>query len=32
MVKIGNDWDGQIGEEFTKDYYARLRAFFFYVL
>ncbi len=27
MVKIGNDWDGQIGEEFTKDYYARLRAF-----
>lgn len=27
MPKIGNDWDEIIGEEFTKDYYIKLREF-----
>lgn len=27
MVKIGNDWDREIGGEFEKEYYIRLRAF-----
>lgn len=27
MVKLGNDWDNIIGEEFTKEYYLNLRAF-----
>ncbi|MBO4896894.1 MAG: uracil-DNA glycosylase [Clostridia bacterium] len=27
MVKIGNDWDGKISEEFQKPYYLKLRQF-----
>ena len=27
MVKLGNDWDNIIGEEFNKEYYLKLRAF-----
>lgn len=27
MVKLGNDWDNIIGEEFSKEYYLNLRAF-----
>ncbi len=27
MVKLGNDWDRYIGDEFEKPYYAALRAF-----
>lgn len=27
MAKIGNDWDDIIGEEFSKDYYLKLREF-----
>ncbi len=27
MVKLGNDWDNIIGEEFEKEYYLKLRAF-----
>ncbi len=27
MVKLGNDWDNVIGEEFEKDYYLELRQF-----
>jgi len=27
MVKLGNDWDNKIGQEFEKDYYLRLRRF-----
>ncbi|MDP4132600.1 MAG: uracil-DNA glycosylase [Bacillota bacterium] len=27
MVLLGNDWDNIIGDEFTKDYYIKLRAF-----
>lgn len=27
MVKLNNDWDNQIGGEFQKDYYLRLRRF-----
>ena len=27
MVKIGNDWDELLVEEFNKDYYLRLRDF-----
>lgn len=27
MVSIGNDWDELLADEFTKDYYIRLRAF-----
>jgi uracil-DNA glycosylase len=26
-MQIGNDWDNYIGEEFSKDYYKRLRVF-----
>ena len=26
-MKLGNDWDGYIGEEFSKEYYLRLRSF-----
>ena len=27
MVKLNNDWDGKIGQEFEKEYYLRLRRF-----
>ena len=27
MVKIGNDWDEMIQEEFQKEYYIKLREF-----
>ena len=27
MVNIGNDWDRLLGDEFTKDYYLKLREF-----
>lgn len=27
MVKLGNDWQNVIGEEFEKDYYTRLRCY-----
>ncbi len=27
MVKLGNDWDEYLGDEFKKDYYLRLRNF-----
>ena len=27
MVNLGNDWDGILKDEFTKDYYLKLRAF-----
>ena len=27
MVHIGNSWDDILGEEFTKEYYLRLRGF-----
>ncbi|MDD2301295.1 MAG: uracil-DNA glycosylase [Eubacteriales bacterium] len=27
MVRLGNDWDALLAEEFSKDYYRKLRAF-----
>ena len=27
MVKLNNDWDGKIGQEFEKEYYLKLRRF-----
>ena len=27
MVRLGNDWDGLIGDEFSKEYYLQLREF-----
>lgn len=27
MIQLGNDWDALLQEEFTKDYYLKLRAF-----
>ncbi|MBA3927253.1 uracil-DNA glycosylase [Listeria rustica] len=27
MIQLGNDWDALLKEEFTKDYYLKLRAF-----
>lgn len=30
MVNIGNDWDEILKEEFTKEYYLRLRKFLAY--
>ena len=27
MVKLGNDWDELLKDEFQKDYYLRLRRF-----
>lgn len=30
MVKLGNDWDGLLADEFEKDYYIKLRGFLKY--
>jgi len=27
VVRLGNDWDGVIGDQFRQDYYLKLRQF-----